>query len=312
MAKMKVLICPYCGLTQPASDRCQACCGLFEPLSRQATHNAMGPWFVRETAKPFQPGCSYETLARMIDRGQVTKDSIIRGPTTRQFWIMAMRVPGVGHLLGCCPKCDASVDRADHECHACGESFEAIPDRNDLGLPHVQPLPDQTQLDEGSPRAAVTSQGIDRPRPDHSSGISRFASDEELRGAVSRVEVPVVMTAGPDPAAGSLSPGAEPSVAATLQLGVDRLPFTSPGVPEASLAPRGVFDENASATVTRALRRRLAAKQRTVRILAILLIVAAVLAVGSTLGSLAKLFSSPGAPTTAQAPAAGAVDAVDR
>ncbi|MCH8164907.1 MAG: hypothetical protein IH889_04795 [Planctomycetes bacterium] len=100
-------------------------------------------------------------------------------------------------------------------------------------------------------------------------------------------------------------------MAATLQLGVDRFPFTSPGVPEASLAPRGVFDENASATVTRALRRRLAAKQRTVRILAILLIVVAAVAVGSTLSSLAKLFSSPGATTTSQAPAAGAADAVD-
>ena len=170
----------------------------------------------------------------------------------------------------------------------------------------MQLLPDHTQLDEPSPRAAVTSQSIDRPRPNHSSGISRFASDEELLGAGSRAEAVGVVTGGPDPAGGSLSPGAEPSVAATLQLGVDRFPNTSPGVPEASLAPRGVFDENASATVTRALRRRLAAKQRTVRILAILLIVVAALAVGSTLSSLAKLFSSPGATTTSQAPAAGA------
>ena len=310
---MKVLICPYCGLTQPASDRCQACCGLFEPLSRQATHNAMGPWFVRETARPFQPGCSYETLERMIDRGQVTKDSIIRGPTTRQFWTMATRVPGVGHLLGCCPKCDASVDRADHECHACGESFAAIPDRNDLGLPQVQPLPDQTQLDEGSPRAAVTSPSSDRPRPDHSSGISRFASDEELLGAGSRVEAVGVMTAGPDPAGGSLPSGTEPSVAATGQLGVDRFPFSSPSVPDVSLAPRGVFDENASATVTRALRRRLAAKQRTVRILAILLIVVAVVTVLSNLDAITSIFGGSSTDQSLRGSAApGAVDAVDR
>ena len=87
--KTKVLICPYCGETQTTAERCRGCGGLFEPLSRQATHNAMGPWFVRDPGKPFHPGCNYETLIRMIDRGQVTKYSIVRGPTTKQFWTVA-------------------------------------------------------------------------------------------------------------------------------------------------------------------------------------------------------------------------------
>ena len=86
MSKTKVLICPYCGETQPHDERCRSCSGLFEPLSRQATHNAMGPWFLRDPDRPFQPGCSYETLVRLVDRGVVTRYSIIRGPTSKQFW----------------------------------------------------------------------------------------------------------------------------------------------------------------------------------------------------------------------------------
>src|SRR5580765_972695 len=148
MTKTKVLICPYCGDTQSAGDRCRSCGGLFEPLSRQASHNAMGPWFIRDENRPFQPGCSYETLIRLIERGQVTKYAIIRSPTTKQFWTVAKRVPGIAHLLGYCHNCDASVDPGDHGCHACGVPFGAYLDRNYLGLPEVRPLPWEAPIEE--------------------------------------------------------------------------------------------------------------------------------------------------------------------
>ena len=42
------VVCPYCGHAQSAAGvgaaQCAACKGLFDPLSRQATQNAMGPW----------------------------------------------------------------------------------------------------------------------------------------------------------------------------------------------------------------------------------------------------------------------------
>ena len=141
MNKPKVLICPYCGETQPSAERCRSCGGLFEPLSRQATHNAMGPWFVRDASRAFQPGCSYETLVKMVERGQINRYSILRGPTTKQFWTVARHVPGVAHLLGYCHNCDASVDPGDHGCHACGVAFGAYLDRNFMGLPEIRPLP---------------------------------------------------------------------------------------------------------------------------------------------------------------------------
>ena len=123
MAKTKAVICPYCGFTQAVADRCRGCGGLLDALSRQATHNAMGPWFVRDDARPYQPGCSYETLVRLIDRGQITRHAIVRGPTTKQYWTVASRVPGIAHLFGTCHACSTTVDAGDHGCHACGVPF---------------------------------------------------------------------------------------------------------------------------------------------------------------------------------------------
>lgn len=181
MSKTKVLICPYCGDAQAAGDRCRSCGGFFEPLSRQATHNAMGPWFVRDERRPFQPGCSYETLVKLIERKAVTKFSIVRGPTTKQFWTVARRVPGISHLLGYCHNCDASVDASDHGCHACGVPFGAYLDRNFLGLPDVRPLPWEAPVEDDSPHSASSSRMMQFNRAAEPLGISSFASDEELR-----------------------------------------------------------------------------------------------------------------------------------
>ena len=186
MAKVKLLICPYCGQTQSEAERCRSCGGLLETLSRQATHNAMGPWFVRNPDRPHQPGCSYETLVRLVEREQITKHTIIRGPTTRQFWTIAKRVPGVAHVLGYCHNCAASVKPTDHGCHACGVPFGAYLDRNYLGLPEIRPLPWEAQLEEtGAARFAGRSLQDNPPgHPGHAAGLSSFASDEELRGAL--------------------------------------------------------------------------------------------------------------------------------
>ena len=141
MKKRRLIICPYCGDAQPVVERCRSCSGVFESLSRQATHNNMGPWFIRDERRPFTPGCSYETMVKMIQRGRITRLTIVRGPTTRQFWTIAKRVPGLSHRLGFCYECAASVDPHDHACHVCGATFGVILDRNYLGLPEHRPMP---------------------------------------------------------------------------------------------------------------------------------------------------------------------------
>ncbi len=137
------MLCPYCGCVSQDPRRCDSCRGHFDPLSRQATQNAMGPWFVRDASSPFRPGCSFETLRELIRRGKITPETIIRGPATRQLWNFAGRTPGVAHLVGLCHNCRAPA-RADQErCSACGAGFGVSVDRQHLGLAPIHLLPGQ-------------------------------------------------------------------------------------------------------------------------------------------------------------------------
>ncbi len=269
MTKTKVVICPYCGEAQSNSERCRACGGLFEPLSRQATHNAMGPWFLRDPGKPFHPGCSYETMVRMIDRGQLTRYSLVRGPTTKQFWTVARHAPGLAHLLGYCHNCDTSVDPGDHGCHVCGVPFGAYLSRNYLGLPEVRPLPWEADIDgTGAHEPGATG----APR---GGAISRFATDDELLD-------PALVNAPTSPRPAGDDSGAE--------------------------SPEGasVFDSQASSVATRALRRKVEAQQRMIRLLAIALGLVTVMSVVMTIMTTMQRSAGMASGLTAAPPSAPA------
>jgi len=137
----ELALCPYCGHRQSNRLRCERCKGLFEPLSRQATQNAMGPWYIRDEQNPFRPGCSYEKLRDLASKGRVQRDSIIRGPTTRQFWTLACNTPGVAVLLGECHNCHRRVDTDDYMCKSCGTILGVTGDRQHLGLAPIKLLP---------------------------------------------------------------------------------------------------------------------------------------------------------------------------
>lgn len=134
----KKILCPYCGHTQTNSEKCESCGGRYDLLSRRATQISMGPWFLRDAKRPFLPGCSYEVLKLRIGSGKIKPLSIIRGPTTRQFWSVARNVPGVANLLGFCHKCGANVLPIDKKCGTCSASFSLqdmrVPDSDELGL----------------------------------------------------------------------------------------------------------------------------------------------------------------------------------
>lgn len=130
----RYILCPYCGHPQSVADQCSACGGLFEPLSRKATQISMGPWFIRDRNSPFRPGCSFEILKKQIDAGRVKGNTVLRGPTTHQFWSVARNTPGVSHLLGYCHDCNASVQPTDPQCPKCSANFNIPETRNQLGL----------------------------------------------------------------------------------------------------------------------------------------------------------------------------------
>ncbi|MFX8418065.1 hypothetical protein ABTL59_19335, partial [Acinetobacter baumannii] len=91
-----------------------------------------GPWQIRDPRNPFLPGCSYDVIRAMALRGRLSTDSIIRGPTTGQFWERAAKTPGVAHLLGRCHSCAAPVRPTDALCVSCGSRFETPADRQSL------------------------------------------------------------------------------------------------------------------------------------------------------------------------------------
>ena len=113
----------------------------------------MGPWFIRDAAQPFRPGCNLATIRMLITRGKVTRDSVVRGPTTGQFWRRADAVPGLSHLLGSCYSCRASADPGDSACRNCSAVFSAPDDRQSLGLGPVRLLPGHASAEAVAERA---------------------------------------------------------------------------------------------------------------------------------------------------------------
>ena len=101
----------------------------------------MGPWFIRDATKPHGPGCSLTTLRALIARGVIKPSTVLRGPTTNQFWTPASRVPGVAHLLGACHACSAPAKDAAFACAHCGAGFHAPEDRQHMGLMEARALP---------------------------------------------------------------------------------------------------------------------------------------------------------------------------
>lgn len=115
----------------------------------------MGPWFIRDETNPFLPGFSLSTLRQMVRRGRIAPDTVIKGPSTRQFWSYARNVPGVSHLLGACHVCRAAAKPTDAQCAACGASFEIPDDREHLGLAPVHLLPGHADAAEVAAAAST-------------------------------------------------------------------------------------------------------------------------------------------------------------
>lgn len=142
MSDASNILCPYCGDKQPHKDmsnpQCRTCGGRFDAWSLRATRNEMGPWFVRDVRRPHFVGFSLEALRQAIRGGEVSKDAVVRGPSTGQYWTLIRHVQGLAHLFGRCHACQAPVQPEDRACEACGASTDVERDRNSLGLPPIE------------------------------------------------------------------------------------------------------------------------------------------------------------------------------
>lgn len=188
--QLRSLICPFCGELTADTGRCQRCSARFDPLSRQASQNAMGPWFVRDGAMPYRPGCNYSTIQRLAGSGGLELNSVLRGPSTHQFWMLARHTPGVAHLLGVCHNCGTDVDPASFSCTGCHEVFSVDRDRQHIGLGPVRPLPGTASVELLALRAepAAGADQVSGPaaipvRADtRSTAVSGVASNASISG----------------------------------------------------------------------------------------------------------------------------------
>lgn len=136
---------------------------------------------MRDERTPFSPPFSFETLRTMIARKRITLDSVIRGPSTRQFWMRARHVPGVSALLGCCHACGEAVDPRQAVCESCGVGLTWPHDRERLGLMPLQPLPGSNDIPAGLPSNRAQP---DRPQTDTGSGPMASQSGQEAAAMV--------------------------------------------------------------------------------------------------------------------------------
>ena len=128
-----VHVCPFCGAKRAdPADACPKCTMRDTPATRAATAERLGPWYVLQSRSPSAPGMKLATLRTLIGKGHVTRRSVLRGPTTGQFWTFAERARGVAREFGSCFSCGADVKPAADRCPRCGQDQRPPADPDQL------------------------------------------------------------------------------------------------------------------------------------------------------------------------------------
>jgi rubrerythrin len=174
-------VCPFCGtILEKQEGPCPRCALEDTEQTRQSTRSRLGPWYVLQMRNPYAPGMKYNTLLALIRRGQVSAKTVIRGPTTQQFWRFAGRVKGISREFGICWSCGTSVQMAPGNCPRCGKSQE-LPANPDALLEGEAPA--KTLFVDISPKSAGVTQG--NPLPEATAAPAQAAEMPgfEIRGA---------------------------------------------------------------------------------------------------------------------------------
>ena len=77
--------CVYCGqVISRAEERCPHCRTSMSVAVRLASREIIGPWYYLDPRNLSGRGVTFEALIKMIEKGRIRHDSIVRGPTTHQ------------------------------------------------------------------------------------------------------------------------------------------------------------------------------------------------------------------------------------
>jgi len=145
-------VCPFCGLLhENAGGTCPRCNMEDTPVTREATQAKLGGWFVYQARNPAAPGMNFVTLLGLIERGRVNRKSILRGPTTAQFWRYATRVKGISREFGLCWNCGGEIRSTARVCPKCKHLQEPPinPDALLEGEPLASPAPNPEPMRSG-------------------------------------------------------------------------------------------------------------------------------------------------------------------
>ena len=128
--------CVYCGQNISRQiDRCPHCRTSFSLAVRKASREIIGPWYYLDLRNPSGRGVTFETLIKMIEKGRIRADSVVRGPTTHQDWMYAAETPRLAKYLGMCPHCFAEAKPEDVYCTRCQLNMNQRPAEPRPGIP---------------------------------------------------------------------------------------------------------------------------------------------------------------------------------
>jgi hypothetical protein len=192
-------VCPFCGSqnaiaansTTNSQGPCPRCTMEDTAATRQATKARIGPWHVLQTRNPAAPGMRYATLLALVNKGQVTARSVVRGPTTHQLWRYAAHVKGLSREFGVCYSCAESVDKTASHCPHCDRAQEpvgnpdALLEAREAVTPSVMPGPHlapsivvngSSESAPADPYSLATRQAVGGPLLSHAERL-RTAAD---------------------------------------------------------------------------------------------------------------------------------------
>lgn len=136
-------VCPFCAgnRSRQRQEKCPRCGLTDTPATRQPTSQRLGPWFYYQPRNPAAPGMNWATLCELIASSKLNRNSIVRGPTSGQMWVLAERCRGVSRELGLCWKCQARIGKSAETCDTC-HAVQTLPaDVDRLLDPGADPTP---------------------------------------------------------------------------------------------------------------------------------------------------------------------------
>jgi hypothetical protein len=122
-------VCPFCGAVGLAAEgTCEHCKMDMTAASRAATKALIGPWYVLQPRLPAIPGITFVRLLGLVKKGRIHPHSVVRGPTTHQFWRFAGQVKGLSREFGICYDCGEELPTDADACPTC--SCSQLPPAN--------------------------------------------------------------------------------------------------------------------------------------------------------------------------------------